>query len=128
MGRSSSWFFLGDTVEYPTASVYFIVAILSQASLLTKQSPLRLIYMGLQSLRVADQENRTGRADGEDGESNQAWRKRPRPHRRRKPAALSSYGVLGQIKSRAFGALVYRSGRRTIPQNTNGDSWNSGFT
>lgn len=57
---------------------------------------------------MVDQEKGTGRAEREDSESDQAWKKRERPHRRRNLAALSNARVLGHIKSQELGALVYR--------------------
>lgn len=57
---------------------------------------------------MVDQEKGTGRAEREDSESDQAWKKRQRPHRRRNLAALSNAIVLGHIKSQELGALVYR--------------------
>lgn len=77
---------------------------------------------------MADHERRRGRANREDSESNQAWKKRQRPHRRRKLAALSnSIECLAKSKARSLGLWFTGSWGRTTPQDKNGDSWNSDY-
>lgn len=77
---------------------------------------------------MADQKKRTGRADREDSETNQAWKKGQRPQRKRKLVALSSSTEYwATLKARSLGLWLTGLGRST-GQNTNGDSGAAAIT
>lgn len=66
---------------------------------------------------MVDQEKGTGRAEREDSESDQAWKKRQRPHRRRNLAALSNaIECWATSKARSLGLWLTGSWGRTTPQ------------